>query len=80
MMRLVDRQGQMGGRLPAFEIRNGAPYAWDDKVDHHFGAKVFSYVKEDHRETSFALPGEEGIWVGRSIYFGKIKSGFWMQG
>ena len=25
-----------------------------------------SHVKEDHRLTSFALPAEEGIWVGRS--------------
>ena len=62
----VNRSPRADGRLSPFELRTGAPYAWDDKVDHHFGAKVLSYVKEDHRETSFALPGEEGIWVGRS--------------
>ncbi len=65
-MRLVARHGQMGGRLRSSFGLETHTYAWDDKLDHHFGAKVLSYVKEDHRETSFALPGEEGIWVGRS--------------
>ena len=62
----VSRPTRADGRASLFKLRTGAPYIWDDKVDHHFGAKVLSYVKEDHRETSFALPGEEGIWVGRS--------------
>ncbi len=49
-------------------VHMGMDYVWDRKLDHHFGAKVISHVtcKEDHRQTSFALPAEEGIWVGRS--------------
>ena len=62
----VNRSSRADGRPSPYSMRMGVDYVWDKKVDHHFGAKVISYVKEDHRLTSFALPAEEGIWVGRS--------------
>jgi hypothetical protein len=62
----VNRSSRADGRPSPYSMRMGVDYVWDRKLDHHFGAKVISHVKEDHRMTSFALPAEEGIWVGRS--------------
>ena len=62
----VNRSSRADGRPSPYSMRMGVDYVWDRKLDHHFGAKVISHVKEDHRLTSFAIPAEEGIWVGRS--------------
>jgi len=62
----IRRSSRADGRPSPYSMRMGVGYVWDRKLDHHFGAKVISHVKEDHRMTSFALPAEEGIWVGRS--------------
>ena len=48
-----------------YEKRSGRKYQFG-KDDHIFGAKCLYWVKKEHRDSKFANPGAEAIWVGRS--------------
>ena len=60
----VNRATWSDGSSP-YTTRVGQEYEYSDR-DHVFGAGCVYWLKKEHRPTKLTMPGQEGIWIGRS--------------